>query len=694
MKADTRGPASRSPEPAEIRTVTLLFAALVLLTTWPLARHPASTMLPGGPDGELFLWTLSWDAHAFLHQPFAIFDANIYYPLRDTLALSENLIGTALFSAPIQWITGNPVLALNVASLLSTLLCGVGTWLLARRLGLGRVAAVMAGLVFAFSPPRFFRMEQIHLGTVQWIPFGLAALHAYLDEGRARHLKWTACFFTLQVLTSGHGAVFMLVACGGLVAYRVVLGDPLRPWRRVRDLGVTGVLLLAPVAWSVLPYRRVQEGLGLRRSLENWTVPASSYFAAPTHVQAWIVARFPDARILETAGAFLFPGFLSLMLAAAALVLRPARESARMGRTATVAGCGTAPDADAGSDAGPGFSPAATTLGHARASWLTRGAWLLELVSLALIVIATLLTIYRPARVRAGDIVLFSARSLWRPWLMAAAAVAARVVLSRLVPIDAGGRTRRCAAACAMIWRRWRIALRASPLGFYLVLTILAILLSIGPPLGLWPLVYWMPGFSFIRVPSRFTILGMLGLAVLAGIGFDRVRARLRPEHRLAAGLVVGTLLMAEFLAIPLEVNPYTVDIPRIDRWLASQPGPFAIAELPLPDPANPGEFERRQTAYMMHATAHWQKTVHGYSGFRAPVHELIFQNLRDFPTDEGLRRLALLGVARIVVHTELYGPGEWPAVEARIGRFADWLRLEHVEGPGRVYSLRPPASQ
>jgi hypothetical protein len=516
---------------------------------------------------------------------------------------------------------------------------------------------------------------------VQWIPFGLASLHAYLDEGRSRQLKWAAFFFTLQALTSGHGAVFMLIACGALLVYRVALGEPLRPWRRIRDLGLTGALLLAPVVWSVLPYRRVQEGLGLRRTLDNWTVPATSYFAAPTHVQTWILALMPDARVFETAGAFLFPGFLVLLLAAAALVIRPARQQP---------GGEVAP----GSGVGRGFSPAESASRHHRAIWLTRGAVLLELVAVALVVVATLLTIYRPSRVRAGDLVLFSARSLWRPWLLALVAVAARLALARQVPIDAAGRVRRRLFSCAATWRRWRAALRPSASGFYLLLTILAILLSIGPPLGLWPLVYWMPGFSFIRVPSRFTILGMLGLAVLAGIGFDRLRARLRPEQRLAASIMVGVLLVAEFLAIPLEVNPYRVEIPMIDRWLASQHGPFAIAEIPLPDPANQGDFERRQTAYMMHATAHWQKTVHGYSGFRAPVHELIFQNLREFPTDEGLRRLTLLGVSRIVVHTDLYEPGKWPAVEARIGRFGDWLRLEHVEGAGRVYSLHLPAPQ
>ena len=42
-----------------------------------------------------------------------------------------------------------------------------------------------------------------------------------------------------------------------------------------------------------------------------------------------------------------------------------------------------------------------------------------------------------------------------------------------------------------------------------------------------------------------------------------------------------------------------------------------------------------------------------------------------------------------VVVHTELYGD-RWRAVEAAIEKTGA-LRLEHVEGTGRVYSLLPP---
>ena len=93
-------------------------------------------MLAIAADTDLFIWSLAWDAHALVTQPLALFDANIYYPQARTLAYSENLLGGAMFSAPVWWVTGNPVLAMNVAALASCVLCGAGAWLLARRLGL------------------------------------------------------------------------------------------------------------------------------------------------------------------------------------------------------------------------------------------------------------------------------------------------------------------------------------------------------------------------------------------------------------------------------------------------------------------------------------------------------------------------------------------------------------------------------
>ena len=175
------------------------------------------------------------------------------------------------------WLTGNPVLAVNVVSLLSCVLCGLGAYVLGRRVGLSPAAAALTGLVFAFSPPRFFRFSQLHLAAVQWIPFTLASLHAYLDGGRKRDLRLAVAFFTLQVLTSGHGGVFAAVAILLLLgvstrARRAASSSP-----RCATSGIAGALLLVPVVLFVIPYRMSQVEVGLRRVLDAAGTPLQKF---------------------------------------------------------------------------------------------------------------------------------------------------------------------------------------------------------------------------------------------------------------------------------------------------------------------------------------------------------------------------------------------------------------------------------
>jgi hypothetical protein len=528
----------------------LLYCALTILLTWPLVPRAHEATLPVSPDTQLFIWTLAWDTHAVIHQPFALFDANIFYPERRTLAYSENLLGSTIFAAPVLWAGGNPLLAMNVVALLSVVLGGMGAYLLAVRTGVRRDAAVLAGAVFAFSPARLFRISQLHLTTIQWVPFTLAFLHTYLDRGNPRDLRLAIAFFTLQALTSGHGAVFTIVAGAALIVYRLIFREPVGVRQRIKDIGLTGVLLLLPVALMVIPYHRVQVEMGLKRPLTNWETVPVSFLASPTHLHSWIASLFTETKLGDVASAFLFPGVVPLLLAAAGLV------------------------------AG----------------------------------------IRKPLRTNAAL--------------------------------------------------------------FYGLLTALTYLLSAGPPLGLWPLVYWLPGFNFLRVPSRFILLAVLGLAILSAVGFERLTSSASARARRIAAAIVVVLLIVECWSIPLQLDTYRVDIPAADRWIAAQRKPFAVAEMPV------YPSERYQTAYMLHSMAHWQKTVHGYSGMRPKLHEVLFREMRRFPDEASIVHLLQLGVDYVVVHPEMYPPDEWKQVETRLAQPDRRLTLKYPGPGGRVYAL------
>src|SRR5207247_224487 len=99
---------------------------------------------------------------------------------------------------------------------------------------------------------------------------------------------------------------------------------------------------------------------------------------------------------------------------------------------------------------------------------------------------------------------------------------------------------------CALAWPigrhdTWMHSLapyRRNPVVFYFLLTALCVGLALGPPYGLWRFVYWMPGFNLIRGSSRFMVVGLLGIAVLAGIGFDRISRGMTPRRRIALATI------------------------------------------------------------------------------------------------------------------------------------------------------------
>ena len=555
--------------------VGALYLAITIVFTYPFSFHLANRLLSLDSDSRLVQWIVAWDIHAFTHQPWHIFDSNTFAPLKNTLAFAENLIGSALFAAPVLWITGNMALAMNVVTLLSIPLSGLGTYLLARRLRLTEAAAILAGLIYAFSPPRFLRIEQFQLTTIQWIPFCLAYVHAYLDTGRRRDLRIALAFFSLQAITAGHGAAFLTTAIVLLLAYRFSLGEPLRIVERVRDVGVAGGLLLVPTILVFLPYRSAELNQGLARNLDGWGTAPSSFFASPSHIDAAILQHFP-LWLRDQPDAYLFPGWIPLALILVALIA-------------------------------------------------------------------------------------------WR-----------------------GRSTLASTSPSSRVWDVIRRQRTNSTL-FYAILTVLCFWLTLGASFGIWPHVYRWPVLDFIRVPTRFILLELLGLAILCGVALDRLTRGLARRPRLVTACLVAVLSLTEFASMPIEGLAYSDPFPAIDRWLKSQPKPFTVAELPMPDPDNVDAANGRNARFMLHSAAHFQKTVHGFSGMLPKPHEALYAAMYHFPDENSLRQLLDFGVTLVVIHEDFTTDAQRAETTKTITPFAAWLTFLHEEPDGRVYALHRP---
>jgi hypothetical protein len=157
-----------------------------------------------------------------------------------------------------------------------------------------------------------------------------------------------------------------------------------------------------------------------------------------------------------------------------------------------------------------------------------------------------------------------------------------------------------------------------SPIAIFVVMTVLAVVLSFGPNYGFYGTLYeYVPGFRGVRVPARYAMVAGLSLAVLAGYGARSLTVR-------SPVLVVATalLILLEGLAVPIEINRTWAQheatppariyprayAPAVYQRLASLPAGTVVTEFPFGDVG----WEIRYTYY---AAAHWKPITNGYSG-------------------------------------------------------------------------------
>jgi hypothetical protein len=304
-----------------------LFVVLAVVHTWPLASAPGRLSRNDVADTVLHEWILAWVAHQLVTNPFHLFDANIFYPERYTLAYSDHLIVQSLMGAPLIWAGFSPVFVHNVVLIAGYALSGWTTAYVLTRWTGSRAAGVLSGSLVAFSAFTLTRLPQIQDLHFEFFPLVLLALDRLLAYSRVRDALALAGWYVLQSLTGTYLMVFTAISivAATLARPREWLGDRFAAVaRRAALAAAVAIALLAPF---LLPYLVVSREAGLNRSLEEtarYSAELTDYFAAAGrfHFETW------SRRFWQGDG--LFPGLAGLLLAAVALVFGPGIKDRRI----------------------------------------------------------------------------------------------------------------------------------------------------------------------------------------------------------------------------------------------------------------------------------------------------------------------------------------------------------------------------
>ena len=611
---------------------------------WPLHGQPG-TAIPGAGAGDnvLFVWNVWWTRYAVLHGLNPLSSSFLLHPFGADLTLHTHTLLPALAVSFV----GNPVLAQNILVFAHLFLNFGCAYALAMRETRDRSAAVIAGLVFGWSPYVSAHLNGHFNLIAAWV-LPLAALVAL----RARDRPTTGrCLLLGAVLGAIAYVDYYYFVYAVLLALLLTIQPALR-LRRTGDVRPTIVrvassivLVIGGLGLSAALFVAVTGG-GVWRvggaaisMLSAWNPLALMWLCA----LAWLLLRYgPGWRVSVSLAAV--PGLRRVVvggLAGAAVAVAPiALRAVRLVASGDyVSQAYTWRSAPAGVDLVTlvGGNPYSLVYGH----WVSR---LYEAAGVNLIEHVAWLG---PAVI---VLVIFGLRARTRqPWLLLL------IVFS--------------------IWALGpfvEVAGRATPFSLPAVI------------------VRWIPVVANARIPARAIVVVYLACAMLAALGVQRLLAGGR--RTLAAALVA--LLVIDYAAAPPPV--VQLGRPAVLDALLRDPGAGAVLEVPMGLRDGFGE------TGMLDPNAMWLQTIHERpiaGGFvarlprdaaarylRQPALAPLLERSPD-PIGEDTGALTALGFRYLLVSRALASEG----AQASIRRVQS-ISLVAEDADYTLYRLTPPA--
>ncbi len=205
------------------------FLVLAIAHTYPLAIQLATHLPYSLHDPGEVLTRLEWERYSLLHDPTRFFDGFIFYGLPGAQFFTNLVLGGLPVYFPVAQVTGNPVLALNLAHLLGLAATGWLAYRAAFEVLQDRPAALGAGIVWTFALPQLTLYPGLEWTMAWGVPLMVWAVLSFLRRPAAWKLAAATAGLWLALATH---------------IYSAFIGAPL------------ALLLLATAAlWGVLPWR-------------------------------------------------------------------------------------------------------------------------------------------------------------------------------------------------------------------------------------------------------------------------------------------------------------------------------------------------------------------------------------------------------------------------------------------------------
>ncbi|MBI1873225.1 MAG: hypothetical protein HYS05_04955 [Acidobacteria bacterium] len=560
--------------------VVLAYAVVAVVFAWPLPLQ-LSSVLPGPVTGDtgVYVWNLWLFRHELIdHGSLPFFTSSVLSLTTPVdLSLHNYTVFANLLALPLlPWL--GVVASFNVIRLAMRVLTAYAVFLLTRHLTGRSAESWLAGLLFAWSPVLVTRgMAHTSLVMAAPLPFFVLALLKLLETRRRRWAVAAGVTTAWAAMCDPYYGVYCLLLAGCLLAARVLSiapradgdqpADSPFPMSDLRsrplaalDVGILGVGAVAAViatsGGGTLSVRGVSIGM---RSL---------------YTPVLLLTILISTRLLV--------GFLPRLRLR---LVRPSLEHATLGAIAAV------------SCALP-ITPMLYALARRLAeheSFRERVFWRSSPpgVDLASLVVPN------PNHPMASD--------FWRDWLTSRSGAYVENVSSL---------TFVALVVLVVAWLRYGFR----PSRLWLGTTAIFGALALGPFVtvsglntyvpGPWALLRYLPLIGSARTPARFSIVLMLGVAILFGQALAHITVRAGIGRRYVLAIVGATLV---FELLPAPRVTYSAAVPAIYDVVARDPRDVVVLELPVgirDGTSSIGDFNAEAQFFQ---TFHHKRIVGGY---------------------------------------------------------------------------------
>ena len=214
---------------------------VALVFTFPLVLKMGSQLPQGGGD---------------VYQSIASISAGIKQA--QSLPLKSEVIYLAKGLNTYTWyvllgLFMDKIAAYNVIFLLSFILSGLGMYMLSVYLTKNKMASVLAGLIFAFSPFHYYQSVAVHLGSMhqEWIPFLALYLLRFFEKFKFKYFVLCGIFALLIAMAEHQMLAFTILFIAFFVAYKLWFDRSIIRNKKFWAYAGSSFLLLAIVAFGM-----------------------------------------------------------------------------------------------------------------------------------------------------------------------------------------------------------------------------------------------------------------------------------------------------------------------------------------------------------------------------------------------------------------------------------------------------------